>query len=464
MSDMRSMSREMKKKQLRNNIVQLPNQNRQFSNQNRQLSNQNRQIPYEEEEDSEEVIRKFQRGRRKKRILITLIVVIFLAVLGICWYQYQNEYEYTEYHVAWQQAMRFVDAGTAETEAETETAAEGESGRVVRETGFVKFAYFGENMIKYTKDGATYIDASGKNVWTQSYEMKMPVINVNGNYVIIADQQGNDIYICNTEGCTGVARTQLPITKAAVSAKGVTAAVVEDGTASYIFYFKKDGENLGINIKMLLSGDGYPVDLALSPDGKQIVMSVMYMKNGSLKNKVVFYDFSEIGKNVNNRFVGGFEEEFDDKMVARVRYLNEDTVCAFSDKGLTFISVKDVIPDVNVISVPVEEEIESICYSEQYAAVVVDNPSGNPYRMDVYTTDGKKVTSIEFDYPYTGVEIDGEKILLYNEESCQVYNMDGYKKFEGQFDFAVSCVRAGKKHLNSLVVAGSEIMQEIRLK
>lgn len=78
--------------------------------------------------------------------------------------------------------------------------------------------------------------------------------------------------------------------KAAVSSRGVTAAVVEDSTACYIFYFKKDGEELGISIQNNI-GDGYPVDLALSPDGKQIAMSVMYMKNGI--NKVVF-DFSEI--------------------------------------------------------------------------------------------------------------------------------------------------------------------------
>lgn len=449
MSDMRFMNRENKKQQLRSNIVQLPNQGRPVS--------------YEEEEDSEEIIRQFQSGRRKKRFMITLALTVFLAATIFCFYQYQNEYEYTEYDVAWEQAMRYVDAG-----AENSLAAESEdaeaAGKNVSESSFVNFAYFGENMIKYTKDGATYIDASGKNIWTQSYEMKTPVTNVNGDYVIIADQQGSDIYICNTEGCTGVARTQLPITKAAVSAKGVVAAVVEDSTASYIFYFKKDGENLGINIKMLLSGDGYPVDIALSPDGKQIVMSVMYMTNGVMKNKVVFYDFSEIGKNVNNRFIGGFEEEFDDKMVARVRYMNDETVCAFSDKGLTFISVKDVIPDANVISVPVEEEIESICYSDRYAAVVVDNPSGNPYRMDVYTADGKQTASVDFDYNYTGVEIDGEKIILYNEESCRIYNMDGCLKFDGRFDFAVSCVRESKKHMNALVIAGSEVMKEIKLK
>lgn len=415
-----------------------------------------------------------------------------------------NEYEYTGYSVQWERSMRYTEtSGTdkktqaAETSAaddsagtdgagetasaessgasgagsknpdetaSAETFAPAEASKNVSDSSFVKFAMFGDNMIKYTKDGASYIDASGKTIWTQSYEMKTPIININGDYAVIADQQGNEMYICNKEGCTGTAKTQLPITKAAVSARGVTAAVVEDSTASYIFYFKKDGESLGINIKMLLSGDGYPVDIALSPDGKQIAMSVMYMKNGALKNKVAFYDFSEIGKNVNNRFIAAFEEEFDDKMVGRIRYLNDQTVCAFSDKGLTFISVKNVIPDTNVIYVPVEEEIRSICYSDQYAAVVVDSTSGSPYRLDVYNTDGKRVTSIDFDYAYTGVLIDGDRLILYNEESCREYNLDGHEKFNGQFDFSVSLVRAGKNRTNSLITAGSEVMKEIKLR
>lgn len=442
MSDMRFINRENKKKHFRGKIVQLPREEYEV---------------YDEE--GEEISRHHQKGKWKKRGKIIFFLILLFTMLGFCIVRYQKEYEYTVYEVIWEKAMRF-----SEPAGEEDDESEGKTEKLISESSFVNFVYFGDNMLKYTKDGATYIDASGKNVWTQSYEMKTPIVNVNGDYVIIADQQGNDIYICNKQGCTGVAETQLPITKAAVSAKGVTAAIVEDSLASYIFYFKKNGENLGINIKMLLSGDGYPVDLALSPDGQQLVMSVMYLNNGMMKNKIVFYDFSEIGKNVNNRFIGGFEEEFNDKMVARVRYLNEDTVCAFSDKGLTFISVKDVIPDTNAISVPVEEEIESICYSEKYAAVVVDNPSGNPYRMDVYSTDGKRVTSFDFDYPYTGAEIDGEWIFLYNEESCTVYNMSGYKKFEGQFDFAVSNVRSGKKHINSLIVAGNELMQEIRLK
>ena len=496
MSDMRNIDRENKKKQLRSNIVPMPG-NRSGSQTGGGTGHMAGGQPDPEEFDGDEMITRY---RRKKFLRVFLVLFILAAALFIG-YRYIYQHEFTDYSVRWEKPMRYVDgglengAGTKEAAGGSEgentgsegestgsegesTGSEGEStdsqgeqlafGGLTESAGagsqFVQYIPFGENMIRYTKDGATYLDASGNNVWTVSYEMRTPISNVNGDYAVIADQQGNEIYICSTSGCTGVAKTQLPITKAAVSSIGVTAAVVEDGTASYVFYFRRDGEELGINIKMLLSGDGYPLDLALSPDGTQIVMSVVHLEGGVLKNKVVFYDFSEIGKNVNNRYVGGFEEEFNGKMAARVRYLNQDTVCAFSDSGLTFISVKNVIPDPEVITVEVEEDIESICSSERYAAMILDNPTGDPYRMDIYTTDGKLKKSIPFDYPYSGALIDGDQVILYNEESCMVYNIDGYKKFEGRFDFPVSLVRKGKKGFNSLIIAGSDRMQEISLR
>lgn len=444
MSDMSKMNRENRKRQLQNNIIQLPVAQARG---------------YDDEEENREHVKRVNNFRRR-RFMIATGAVLFLAVLGFAWYQYHREYEYTEYTVAWEKPMRHMEDTAADETPETATPAA--DSHSVSEGSFVKYEPFGSNMIRYTKDGATYYDASGKSVWTVSYEMKTPIINTNGDYAVIADQQGNDIYICSLEGNTGVAKTRLPITKTAVSAKGVTAAVVEDSTAAYIFYYKRDGEDLQISVKMLLSGDGYPVDVALSPDSQQIVMSVMYLKNGVMKNKVVFYDFSEIGKNVDNRFVGGFEEEFDDKMVGRIRYLNDETVCAFSDKGLTFISVKNVIPDPKVISVPVEEKIESICYTDSLAAVVVDNPSGHTQRIDVYKTDGTRAASVDFDFDYTGIELDENMILLYDENTCQVYNMNGNLKFNGQMDFQISMVQAKDSH--SLVMAGSDYMKEIKLK
>ena len=331
------------------------------------------------------------RKSRKKRILPAIMVVLFLAVTGLCFYKYQNEYEYASYEVAWEKPMRYTAAEidiesiqTGDSNEPTDVTseavpgdAEAEGGdsvddgqppqitpsKGVSESGFVKYAYFGENMIRYTKDGASYIDGAGKTVWTQKLrdedsghqrQRRLCGDRRPAGKPALYMQHGRLYRRCQDHSFRLQRRHQrLPGDHGGCGGRTALAA-------PNIFYFKKDGEELGINIKMLLSGDGYPVLIALLPYGKQIVMSVMYMKNGTLKNKVVFYDFSnKSGKNVNNRFIGGFEEEFDDKMAARVVYLNQETVCAFSDKGLTFISVKNAIPDSTVVTVPVEEEIKT---------------------------------------------------------------------------------------------------------
>ena len=87
------------------------------------------------------------------------------------------------------------------------------------------------------------------------------------------------------------ATTVLPISKVAVSGTGVTAAVLEDSTSSYITFFKKDGTSLDITVKTNMSGDGYPLDIALSDDGTQLMCSFVYLQGSELKNRVVFYDF-----------------------------------------------------------------------------------------------------------------------------------------------------------------------------
>ena len=239
MSDMRNIERENKKRQLRSNIVPMPG-----SHSGSQAGGGQ---PDPEEFDGDEMITRY---RRKKFLRVFLVLFILAAALFIV-YRYIYQHEFTDYSVRWEKPMRYVDgglengAGTKETAGGSEgestgsegesTGSEGEStdsqgeqlafGGLTESTGagsqFVQYIPFGENMIRYTKDGATYLDASGNNVWTVSYEMRTPISNVNGDYAVIADQQGNEIYICSTSGCTGVAKTQLPITKAAVSSIGV---------------------------------------------------------------------------------------------------------------------------------------------------------------------------------------------------------------------------------------------------
>ena len=421
MSDFGSMSRESKKDKLRRQIVrpQQPAWNA------------------DPEEDSGAVVRKAHNRVLRHRWALVILVLLLRGGGVAAWIFYQRNYRYSGYDTAWQ-----VD---------------------LNEGSLVGYESFGTNVLKYTKDGASYLDNRGRTVWTESYEMNSPVISVKGDYAAIADMQGNSIYICNTDGTQGQATTVLPISKVAVSGTGVTAAVLEDSASSYITFFKKDGTSLDITVKTNMSGDGYPLDIALSADGTQLMCSFVYLQGSELKNRVVFYDFSEIGKNVPNRLVGGFDDEFQGDMVPRVTYMGDPYSCAFSGKALTFFSSRNLASPELLEQRTIEERIDSVFYSDEYAAAIVRNTNGEyGSRLEVYKKDGTHVLSKEFNFEYTHADFDGDLIILYNEDSCRIYNMSGTEKFDATFDFPVSRIRKGR-FPGTLVVTGPQQMRELKL-
>lgn len=422
MSDMSSMNRESKKRQLRRQMVS---------------SDTPVSRPGVRSEDSEEAVRRAHKKVQRRRLIIVLAVLILVGGGAGAWFYYQRTYQYTSFETAWQ--------------------------IYINEGSLVGYETFGNNVLKYTKDGASYIDNRGKNIWTESYEMKTPIAAVQGDYAAIADKQGNSIYICSLEGKVGQATTVLPISKVAVSGTGIVAAVLEDSVSSYITFFNKDGSKLDILVKTKMSGDGYPLDIALSQDGTQLMCSFIYQQGSEVNNRVVFYDFSEVGKNIPNRLVGGFDEQFKDTMVPRVTYMGEPYSCAFSGSGLTFFSSKNLASPELVAQIPIEEGIDSVFYSEDYAAAIVKNNSGEyASRLEVYKKDGTHVLSKEFSYEYTHADIDGDLIILYNEDSCEIFNMAGVQKLYATFDYPISKIRRGR-FPDTLVVTGPQQMREIKL-
>ena len=303
-----------------------------------------------------------------------------------------------------------------------------------------------------------------KVVWVQSYEMRSPVVSVNGDFVgHWATSRGNSIYICDKNGTQGQATTLLPILRVTVSAKGVVAALQEDSKASYIYLYKRDGSSLDIMVKSLLSGDGYPVDLSLSPNGTQLITSYMYLDQGMIKCKIVFYNFG-LGKNDPNRVVGiFFPKDLGDAMAGRVRFLDESHSVIFTDKGIQFFSTRVETSPELVSQIPIEENIRSITYTQDKVGIVTDNvEGGDPYRLRIYDREGSPVFEKTFNYQYTGFDIDGDLVLLYNDSSCKVYNMTGTEKYNGTFDFTVSKVSAGR-FPGTLLVMGPQKMTEIKL-
>lgn len=419
MAEINSMNRESKKRQLRRQVVTS-------------------QGARQEEENSEEVVRLAHQKIRRRRLLLLTCIVLVAAVGVTGWFYYRQNYQFTGYEVVWEEDLP--------------------------EGSLVGYETFGSNVLKYTKDGASYMDNRGRLIWNESYEMKSPVASVNGDYAVVADKQGNSIYIYSKDGFQGKATTVLPVSKVTVSGTGIVAAVLEESASSYINFFRKDGTVLDVAVKTNMGGDGYPLDIALSRDGTQLICSYVHIQKGEVKSRVVFYDFSEVGKNVPNRLVGGFDEPFANTLVARVQYLGEPYSCAFSGNGLTFFSSKNLASPEQIKQVEVEEEIECIFYSDDYAGMIVKNyNSDSASRMELYKKNGELVMKKEFTYDYTQVDIDGNMIIMYNDDSCKVFNLAGAERFSGEFDFPVLKIRQKTGLSNTLIVTGPQTMKEVKL-
>lgn len=405
-----------------------------------------------QQQEAEQAQEKGKRRQRRRRLLVFLAVVLVLGAL-VAGAIYMMKRPYTGFSQNWRNSFT------------------GENG--VSESDYEDYEIFGDGFLKVTRDGATYIDSSGKTIWNQSYEMNSPYVSISGDYCAIADQGKTAIYIMNKTGTTGQAETNLPITKISVAGTGVTYALLEDSKASYITVFSKEGAALDISIKSVLDGDGYPVDIAVSPDGTELIASFASIENGTIQNKVIFYNLSEIGQNAgSNRVVGGFTDDFSGHLAGRVHFSDDMHAQAFYDGGIAFFSTKVLTSPELSQKVEIEQTIQAITYADDYIGVITDNSdsetSADPYTLTVYRLNGQTVFSTPFQLNYTNFDIDQDRVLVYNNTTLQLYDMSGTLKYSGNIDTSISRARVARGVKNplglDLLIGSAGAMESVKLK
>jgi len=149
-----------------------------------------------------------------------------------------------------------------------------DSYEVVEETGvknasMIDYVDYQDSLLKYSKDGAVYVDEKGEAVWNETFVMKMPKADVCGDYVAVADLNGNDVYIFDTEG--KVSSTTLPykVCDIAVASQGTFAVILESDKENFINLYDKNGDQIS-EIQTTIDKSGYPMDMDLSEDGEKL--------------------------------------------------------------------------------------------------------------------------------------------------------------------------------------------------
>ena len=287
----------------------------------------------------------------------------------------------------------------------------------------------GKSILSFSHDGAHCIDGTGKTVWDQGYEIQDLKVSICEGTVAIASYNGRDIYVLNETEKLGSFKTNLPIRDIAVAKTGRVTAVLNSNDAVLINTYSPTGDLL-YSGQMHMSGSGYPVDLALSPEGNLLCVSFIYVDAGTVKSTVAFYNLTEVGDNYTDFLVSSYD--YTDLVVPEVGFLDDSTAYAVGDER--FMIYKGSDQPESLGEHLFTDEIKSVFAGGGYLGLVFrsDDPEVR-YRMDVYDSGDNLVDKFDIDFEYTDVLFEDSDLVIYNESSCIIYTYKGRVKFNDSF-------------------------------
>lgn len=329
-----------------------------------------------------------------------------------------------------------------------------------------RFVAYGEGYLRYSKDGISYLSQSEQIIWTEAYTMESPVVSARGDYAVLADLEGNDIHLYGKNGKLGDYSMSYPIKEVLAAEQGVFCVVLDAGTANYIRLYNKNGELLAeIKTQIENSGDGYPLDVAISSDGTKLVASLYRVEGIDSKNTLAFYNFGEGGKGQSGNLVGTYQ--FDDMLIPKVEFMDDETVCAVGDSR-TIIYKMDRKPK-KVQEILFSSEILSVFGSDKYLGYIFENPeeeveSGKKelYQINIYNKKGRLVRSFDKSELHETVQLHDNVIVSYSAGTCVMEKMDGSEIFRQDMGSNILDILPTNKSREFLMVYG-ERSSRIRL-
>ena len=288
-----------------------------------------------------------------------------------------------------------------------------------------QYAEMNGNLLKYSADGASLADGKEDILWSDTFEMTSPNVDICGGTAAIYDQRGSTIAIYNEKGSLGKVATEYPILKVRAASQGVVAAMLEDGENTWLNVYSPSGEKI-VASKTRVDSPGYPVNFDLSEDGMLMAVSYLYIEGNTSTSKIVFYNFGNVGQNQTDNIVK--EIEYPNLIIPQIEYLDNSTALAFREDGFS-VYEGGQIPDEDR-SVEIDDEIISAFHDDSCVGVILHGQDGeSKYTMRVYGMNGRVRFEENFDADFTTVRISGDNILLYNDTQLCVYSMKGVERF-----------------------------------
>ncbi|MDD7218520.1 MAG: DUF5711 family protein [Clostridia bacterium] len=289
------------------------------------------------------------------------------------------------------------------------------------------------NILRYSPDGVSLVSNKMETLWSETYSMQNPVADVQGSRAVIADKDGNSIFMFDKNGKTGNVTTSYSIVKAKVSENGLVAAILDGGDDTWINFYSFDGSLIAEN-QTRIDDPGYPLDVAISDNGVIMMVTYQFVDGNDTTSYVAFYNFGDVGQNEDDRIVSGYK--YKGVVVPQIEYLDQNRSIAIRDDGFTLYRGGQIPKEVKTIKE--DKEIVSTFFDDDLVGLVFKNDSKDKlYTMNVYKLDGTLKFKKDFNIPYTTIKMSDGNILMYNSSQICIMNSKGVQKYMGAVDGTV---------------------------
>ena len=295
----------------------------------------------------------------------------------------------------------------------------------------VSYLHLGGRVLRYSRDGAAMLGEKDKELWNLSYSYAKPKAKLQGSCGMIADIGGIGACIFGKEGITGQIMTNSPILNRAVAEKGTAVLAVEEGTTSRLRFYDRTGKELDISVTLEMAISGFPLDIALSPDGTGLVVSAGAYVSGALASQLVFYNFA-VGKGEMNRLIGYFS--YENTLFPEVRYMGSSAVAAVGDDRLVFFDMSTENKPQVAQEVKFDTPITSADMGEAHAAVVRSQASGTGLILEVFDKAGRKCFDTELAEFPRYIEEGSRYVLVTAASGVRIWDYKGKLRFSGQLE------------------------------
>ncbi len=338
----------------------------------------------------------------KKAKWVIAVILVIGAVAVAAFYAAKNR-EYTAYEVVLE---------LENNEASNYTSADG-------------------RLIRCGTEGAQAVAKDGTLLWNITYStMKNPSFAFCETMTAIADIGGKQFLLTDSSGIAKSFSTPYQIQAICVARQGVTAVLMNAEAKDYIYLYSKDGELLS-EIETVVARDGFPLAIALSPDGKKLITSYMKVEGDEAESSVTFYNFGEVGQNNIRNLVG--QVQYEECLVPRLAFWENDTAVVLGENVLELFSMKE-IPE-SIQKKEVTSEIKSIAFGE-YLCMVMVNKDGQEV-LEAYDKSGAVCMKKVITFPYVGLHTAGDEVVLYSYSGCEIYKIGKGLFFTGTFENGV---------------------------